>query len=93
MRLTILFAIAPAFACSIIDGDRILGKDLAAASSLFASLDPKVEIGAAPVAGVQRVLRPEELVRLARVNGIQLTEPAGAVCFERATAPLASFPR
>ena len=88
MRLIILFALAPAFACNIIDGDRILGKDLAAASTSFAALDPKVEIGAAPMAGVQRVLRPEELVRLARANGIQLTEPASAVCFERATAPL-----
>jgi flagella basal body P-ring formation protein FlgA len=88
MKFTIFLAIAPAFACNIIDGDRILGKDLAGASTLFAALDPKVEIGAAPVAGVQRVLRPEELVRLARQNGIQLMEPASAVCFERATTPL-----
>jgi len=89
MRLPLLFAaILPAFACQVIDTDRIFGKDLAAASALFASLDPKVVVGAAPVPGIQRVLRPEELVRLAKQNNVSLSEPAVAVCFERATEPL-----
>jgi flagella basal body P-ring formation protein FlgA len=79
---------APAFACQPIDGDRILGKDIAAASSLFAALDPKLEIGAAPLAGISRVMRSEELVRLAHQFGILLDAPATAICFERATRPL-----
>ncbi len=89
MKLVIVFAaILPAFACQVIDADRILGKDVAAASPLFSALDPRLEIGAAPLPGVQRVLRPEELVRLARQNNLSLTGPAAAVCFERATEPL-----
>jgi flagella basal body P-ring formation protein FlgA len=89
MKLSLLFlAIAPAFACQIIEGDRILGKDVAAQSPLFAALDPHLEIGAGPLPGVQRVLRPDELVRLAKQNRIVLDGPAGAICFERATEPL-----
>lgn len=78
----------PTFACQLIDGDRILGKDVASASPLFATLDPHLEIGAAPLAGVQRVMRPEEIVRLATQNGIAFDGPAGAICFALATEPL-----
>jgi flagella basal body P-ring formation protein FlgA len=89
MRLPLLLAaIIPALACQVIDADRIFGKDVAAASPVFAMLDANLEIGAAPFPGVQRVLRPEALVRLAKQNGIVLSEPAGAICFERATQPL-----
>ena len=84
----LILALAPAFACQAIDGDRILGKDVAAASPLFAALDPQIEIGAAPLAGVARVMHPEELVRLAKQLGILLDAPVSAICFERATAPL-----
>jgi flagella basal body P-ring formation protein FlgA len=91
MRLaSLLFSIAPAFACQVVDGDRILGKDVAAASPLFAALDPQLEIGAAPLAGVERVMRPDELVRLARQTGIVLDTPASAICFERGTAPMST---
>jgi flagella basal body P-ring formation protein FlgA len=89
MRLAFLsLFVVRAFACGIVDGDRILGKDLAAASSEFAALDPNIEVSSAPLAGVQRVLRPDELVHLAKQNGIDLAGPVGAVCFERATEPL-----
>ena len=89
MRLTLLMLpLIPAFACHTIDGDRIFARDVAAASSVFAALDPGLEIGAAPLAGVERVLRPEELVRLAKQNRIPLEGPATAICFERATESL-----
>ncbi len=88
MRFAFLFAIAPIFACGIIDAERILGKDLAAASLVFAALDPNLEIGAAPLPGVQRVLRSDELVRLAKQNAIILDGPVSPICFERATEPL-----
>jgi flagella basal body P-ring formation protein FlgA len=84
----IIFVIRPAFACQVVDSDRIFGKDVAAASPLFAALEAHLEIGATPLPGAQRVLRPEELVRLAKQNGISLSEPAAALCFERATQPL-----
>jgi flagella basal body P-ring formation protein FlgA len=88
MRLAFLVAMAPAFACHVIDSDRILGRDVASSSPLFAALDPNLEIGAAPLAGVQRVMRPEELVRLARQNGIAFVGPANVICFARATEPM-----
>jgi flagella basal body P-ring formation protein FlgA len=88
MRFTLLFLSIPIFACQVIDGDRILGKDVVSASPLFASLDPNLEIGASPLAGVQRVMHPDEVVRLARQTGIALAAPAAAICFERATEPL-----
>jgi flagella basal body P-ring formation protein FlgA len=85
MRFAFILLAIPAFACQPIDSDHILGKDVAAASPLFASLDPKIEVSAAPLAGVERVLRPEEIVRLAKQNGIALDGLAGAICFERVT--------
>jgi flagella basal body P-ring formation protein FlgA len=93
MRLAFLFVIASLFAyqifaCQIVDRDRILGQDVAAANPLFAALDAQLDIGAAPLPGVQRVLRPDELVRLAKQNAIVFEGPIGAVCFERATEPL-----
>jgi flagella basal body P-ring formation protein FlgA len=88
MRFILLFLAVPIFACQAIAGDHILGKDVASASPLFASLDPQLEIGAAPLAGVQRVMHPDELVRLARQAGISLDVLAPAICFERATEPL-----
>jgi flagella basal body P-ring formation protein FlgA len=87
MKIIFLFLAIPVFACSIIDGDRILGKDVAAASPRFAALDPTLEIGAAPLAGAERVLRPEELVRLAKQIGVVLEGPASAICFARAIEP------
>jgi flagella basal body P-ring formation protein FlgA len=88
MKVLFFFAIVPAFACGILAGDRILGEDVAAANAAFAALDPTIEIGSAPLAGVQRVLRPDELVRLAKQHAILLDGPVSAICFERATEPL-----
>jgi len=88
MKLLLIFLTIPAFACQVVDGDHILGKDVAAASPLFAALDPRIEVGSAPLAGAERVLRPEEIVHLARQNGIALDGPAGAICFARVTEPL-----
>jgi flagella basal body P-ring formation protein FlgA len=88
MRLAFIFLAIPGFACQLVDSDHILGKDVAAANPLFAALDPKIEVSAAPLAGVERVLRPEEIVRLAKQNGIALDGPAAAICFARVTETL-----
>jgi flagella basal body P-ring formation protein FlgA len=78
----VLLAI-PALACQTIDGDRILGKDLAAASSVFAALDPAAEIGFSPMPGVKRVIKAQDLAALAKRQGISLDGPIGDMCFER----------
>ena len=83
-----ILAISSAFACQAVEGDAILGKDVVAASPLFASLDPKIEIGPAPLAGVRRVLRADDLAKLASRNGISLNQEVAELCFERAAAPL-----
>jgi flagella basal body P-ring formation protein FlgA len=89
MRLACLvLSVAPAFACQVVDSDHIFGKDVASASPLFATLNPQLEIGAAPLAGATRVMRPEEVVRLAKLNNITLDAPATSICFERETEPL-----
>ena len=89
MRLLHTIALAaPVFACQIVEGDRITGKDLAAANPIFAKLDPAMVIGPAPLAGVRRVWHAEESVRLARQNGIAADAPFGELCFERATGQL-----
>jgi flagella basal body P-ring formation protein FlgA len=75
-------------ACQAVDGDRILGKDLAAADAAFAALDPELEMGAAPLAGVRRVVQTEELVRWARQHGVTISSALRPVCFERVTEAL-----
>ncbi|HUA86039.1 MAG TPA: flagellar basal body P-ring formation chaperone FlgA [Bryobacteraceae bacterium] len=75
-------------ACRAVDAAQITGKDLAAASPLFAAIDPALAIGPAPLPAVERAFRPEELLRIARQNGITISGPAPEICFERATQPL-----
>lgn len=83
-----ILAIAVALGCHAVDGDRITGKDLAAASPVFAALPPDAAVSATPIPGVRRILHPEELLRLARANHLPVTPPLSEVCFERATHPL-----
>jgi len=81
-----IFWALPVWACVPLDGDHILGKDLAAAKTEFASVDPSAEIGFAPWPGVTRVLPPAELAALARKFGIPTSGVMGSACFVR-TAP------
>ncbi len=85
----VLFA-APAFACIVVDRDRVLAKDLAEVNPWFGRFDSELDIGLSPLAGSTRVIRSSELRTLARAHG-----EAGAVpdsmsrlCIERATEPL-----
>jgi Chaperone for flagella basal body P-ring formation len=87
MRWLVAIAMAAnALACTPVEGDRILGSDFAAASSMFAALDPSLDLGPAPAAGAHRVYRRPELERLANGHGIE--ELPTQVCFERATQVL-----
>jgi flagella basal body P-ring formation protein FlgA len=96
--LPILWALlAPlAFACQAVEGEHITGRDLAAASPVFAALDPRLEIAATPLPGVPRLFHAVELALLAEAHGVitpdhdtaNTAAPIAEICFERATEPL-----
>ena len=71
-----------ALACTVVEGDRIRGADMA-----LTGLDTAADLGPAPLAGARRVFRAPELARLAIRHGF--AAPAGLeVCFERAAQRL-----
>jgi len=79
---------ASGLACHTVEGDRILAADLAVAIPAFSALDPMLALAAAPAPGASRLFRPDEIGRLARLNGITLSSPLVGFCFERATEKL-----
>lgn len=85
MRALVMLAVLGcANACTVVEGDRILGRDLARADAAFEKLPPDLMIGFSPVAGATRVLDGARLSLLARQYG--LSEPGvSALCFERRT--------
>ncbi len=78
-------------ACALVDGDRILGKNLAQENPAFATIDPAADLGPAPVAGARRTLLFFELERLSTKYSVALG-PADSreACFERTTVHLNS---
>jgi hypothetical protein len=70
-------------ACLPVEGERILGKDIAAANQEFRALDPAAEIGFAPRPGVTRIFQRAELATLARKFDIELKTRLESVCFVR----------
>ena len=83
--MTPALAIAAMAACHLVDGNRIQGRDLAAASPAFAAVSADAEIGYAPLPGARRVVETAELLRLAARFSVDATG-APAICFERRTA-------
>jgi len=87
LRALLLFGcaawLAPAQqpACQSIEGDRILGKDLAAALPAFGAIPAETVLGNSPMPGSRRVFRSPEIQALARRYSIALAE-APEVCFE-----------
>ena len=73
--------------CHPVAGDRVLGKDLAAASEKFAGIAPDAVIAAAPMPGARRVLSALELSSIARSHRID-GDGFEPICVERETAPL-----
>jgi len=80
-----LAAVAPE--CFSLGHSHILGSDLAAASSLFATMPPDLVIANAPVPGAHRLFEPAELIRIAHSNNLDVTGVT-PLCFERSTAAL-----
>ena len=89
MMLRVLLALcwaarfAPALepACNPVDGDRVLGKDLAGALPAFHTLPPETFLGNMPPPGSKRTFHASELASLAARFSIRLDSPAD-VCFE-----------
>ncbi len=76
-------------ACIPVEGDRIHGRDLAAAHARFQDIDPAADLAPAPATGARRTFRYFELERLARGFGIELEDTdAREACFERAFSRL-----
>lgn len=88
LLLTLLGVSSRAFACTVVEGDRIHGSDLAAEAAAFAAIDPTTDLGPAPVAGARRTLQNFELQKIAKERAIQLTTEVPTACFERATLVL-----
>jgi flagella basal body P-ring formation protein FlgA len=81
-----LFGFLLLAACHGVEGDAILGRDLAAADAQFAGVPEEARIGYAPMPGTQRTLSAMDLKRVAGQFGI-----AGEfhdVCFEYPTGRL-----
>ncbi|HEV2201294.1 MAG TPA: flagella basal body P-ring formation protein FlgA [Bryobacteraceae bacterium] len=86
-----LLAAVPAWACIPVEADRIFAKDLAEANADFASLDPSVEIGFSPRAGVTRVFEPGDLAAIARRFNVTASGGFERICVVRPAS--ASPPR
>ncbi|SPE36360.1 SAF domain [Candidatus Sulfopaludibacter sp. SbA3] len=80
-----LFYAAATTACHSMEGDKVRGSDLAAASAAFAAAPPDAVAGYAPQPGMRRIFDAGELERFARANHFEVAGVT-ALCFERAAA-------
>ncbi len=80
LPLTVIWA----HACTIVEGDRILGRDLALANPAYAPLPPDLLVGFSPMTGSQRVINVERLASIGRSHSISLDD-LSPLCFERPT--------
>ena len=84
--LLLAVAVAPV-PCHPVEGEQILGRDLAAADVRFAAMPPETVVGYAPSAGTRRILHPSELARLATRYAVP-PDSFEDVCFDRAARTL-----
>lgn len=70
IALFLLAAAAAAPACHPIEGDSILGRDLARADARFAAIPPDVKVGYAPAPGAHRAITISELEQLGERFGV-----------------------
>ncbi|MDQ6665636.1 MAG: hypothetical protein M3Z23_14740, partial [Acidobacteriota bacterium] len=87
MILSFLMAATLASACHPVEGDNILGRDLAAADARFLALPADAPLGFAPAPGAHRVFHGAELTRLAARYGI-VADTFGDACFDRPLRPI-----
>lgn len=79
--LSLLLPGMVAATCLPVNGDRILGRDLAMADPQFSRLPATLQLASAPVAGMTRVFALAELRQIARANGIGFSD-GSEICFE-----------
>src|SRR6476661_3924053 len=86
MRLLLILSLSVgcAWACTVVEGDRILGGDLARANPVYSALPADLIAGFAPMPGSERVIDARHLGILAHSHGISL-EKIEPLCFERPT--------
>jgi flagella basal body P-ring formation protein FlgA len=78
---TVAFPAISFAGCLPVAGNRILGRDLARADVRFSALPADLTVGFAPSPGASRIYPAAELERLARADGILLSDPR-EICFE-----------
>lgn len=74
-------------ACTPLQDDRILAKDLAAVIPVFRQMPPETLLGNTPPPGSQHIFHSPELLSLAQHYGLHVAGDTTA-CFERAMEPL-----
>ena len=74
--------------CTMIDGDQILGSDLARAFPAFRALPPNSQIAPAPLPGGMRVFSEPELESMGARFGLRIPALSQAVCFRVNTGPV-----
>ena len=85
--LLVLAVLAPTTTCHAVRGAQIRMSDLAAAGVPFAAgLNSGLVVGYAPSGNTRRILKAEELSRIARISGVPGAAFAKPVCFVRASA-------
>src|SRR5579863_268851 len=88
VALGLIVRFAPAQqACKPVEGDELLGKDLAGALPEFQRIPPDTFLASMPLPGSQRILHAAELASLAQRYSIRLESPED-VCFEWSMQPL-----
>ncbi len=75
-------------ACTAVEGERIIARDLAAAIPSFLAIKPETDFGPSPSPGVRRVLSRAQLARLAAAEGIPSEGLPESLCLERPQAIL-----
>lgn len=85
MALPFLLALtAPLPGCQILQSDVILARDVAAVIPGFRQVSGDFRLGYVPASGVPRMLRGADLQRIARNQGVELTDLPD-VCFSQRT--------
>lgn len=90
MRLMLLLfcLILEASACTAIEGERILARDLAKTIPAFLAVEPESDFGPAPVPGVKRILSRSQLARFAAAREVVPQDLPESLCLERILAVL-----
>jgi flagella basal body P-ring formation protein FlgA len=73
--------------CLPVEGEFIVARLFTTTNPAFGELPPETPLGRSPMAGIRRVLPPEEVGRLAAAHGLRQGEYAG-ICFQWPLAPV-----